>query len=150
VTDAAALVDKLEAVGGVTSEQSSQNTPRSAALLQTLIQRYENTFRQRITVMFDGHPVQPMIRSEVSGEATATSSPGAVIKLSGAVPEGAGQFAWTYGWTFATYAMTVDGSGATTSTQWLEGGQSSVPVSVVAAESHHNRVAIAVQYLALG
>jgi hydrogenase/urease accessory protein HupE len=100
---------------------------------------------------FDGAAVRPSIDYAVSGTATATSSPVAAIKLSGAVPQGARQFEWTYSWTFATYSLTVATDGDTQMTEWLEGGQRSAPISLSAGSKFPpNRVAIALQYLALG
>jgi hydrogenase/urease accessory protein HupE len=51
--------------------------------------------------------------------------------LTGAIPAGAQQLTWKYGWTFASYALTVRRSGsANPSTEWLEGGQTSAPFNL--------------------
>ena len=49
VTDAAALIDKLEASSGGTSPGSA-----SPAQLRSLLAHFDETFRQRVTVTFDG------------------------------------------------------------------------------------------------
>ena len=147
VADAAALVEKLESVAGVTDSAS----PRSAASLQTLLKRYDDIFRSRFTAAFDGAAVRPSIEYAVSGSATATSSPVAVIKLTGAAPQSGGQFEWRYSWTFATYALTIANDNGSQRTEWLEGGQRSTPIQLSALlQPRRNRSAIALQYLALG
>lgn len=51
--------------------------------------------------------------------------------LSGPRPNGANVFRWEYGWTFASYALQVQTrAGDEPSTQWLEGGEMSAPVSL--------------------
>jgi hydrogenase/urease accessory protein HupE len=143
VTDAAALAEKLQGMSG----QPSQ----SANALQLQLQNYDEVFRRRLMIAFDGIAVSPEIGYSVSGETTETSSPVATIRLSGPMPHGASQFAWTYSWTFATYSLTLrEAGGDTETTQWLEGGQASSPISLVSPQLPLSRTAIAARYLALG
>jgi hydrogenase/urease accessory protein HupE len=93
----------------------------------------EEKFRQRVKVAFDGTAVQPEI---VYGDP---------IRLKGAIPPGARQFTWTFGWTFATYALT-----AGTATEWLEGSQESKPVTLGAQAPPVSRLTIFGRYLTLG
>jgi hypothetical protein len=137
VTDAMSLAEKLS---GQTPASDS-----SAALLQSEIQKNDALFRQRVVAAFDGSAVNPAIDYSVTGIATATSVPAATIHLRGSIPPGARQFAWTYSWTFATYALTVGDN-----TQWLEGGQASTPVSLDVRRARMSRFAIALRYLTLG
>jgi hydrogenase/urease accessory protein HupE len=118
----------------------------TTAELQTLLPRYDEVFRKRVVAAFDGNAVNPSIEYSVSGEATATTSPVAMIKLKGAIPQGARDFAWTYSWTFATYSLTVQEQ----TPEWLEGGQRSTLVSFAAMAQRRSRLSIALQYLALG
>src|SRR5262249_32936912 len=153
VTDAAALVEKLETVSGVAGQydRSAENPVRSAPVLQALLKTYDEAFRRRLSATFDGTAVQPAIEYAVSGTATATSTPVAVINLSGDVPNRAQQFEWNYSWTFATYSLTVAADGDTQTTEWLEGGQRSGPIPLsLPAKVPRYRTAIAIQYLALG
>jgi hypothetical protein len=65
------------------------------------------------------------------------------------VPSGARAVRWTYGWTFASYAMTVRRTGTTEpATHWLEGGEASPEVDIAAPAP--DRARIAGRYLALG
>jgi hypothetical protein len=150
VTDAAALAEKLEAVSGITPQ--SEPSMRSASALQTILESRDETFRTRLAVAFDEATARPSsIRYTVSGAATATSSPVAVINLIGTVPRGARQFEWSYSWTFATYSFTVLGDADTQTTEWLEGGQPSSLISLSpTAKPRVHRYAIALQYLVLG
>jgi hypothetical protein len=77
----------------------------ASALADKLGGRFDETpFRERVKVLFDGGPVQPAI-------AYSVTPPAATIRLTGEIPPRARQFAWSYGWTFASYALTV-GTGA--------------------------------------
>ena len=79
------------------------------------------------------------------------AAPLATIRLTGSIPRGARQFTWTYGWTFASYALTVrSGTSAAGTTEWLEGGETSAPFRLTAAEPPPTRLAIAWRYLTLG
>ena len=144
VTDAVSLVEKLEALSG--------RTPQSdAAALEKQLRAGDELFRRRVVVAFDETAVRPEIEYAVTGVATATSVPAATIRLKGAVPQGARRFSWTYSWTFATYSLTIREAGKETqTTEWLEGGQSSTPVSLTLPARPPSRAAIGLRYLALG
>jgi hydrogenase/urease accessory protein HupE len=103
-----------------------------------------------VKLAFDGTAVQPAITYSV--EATdAVSAAAATIRLTGDVPANAQHFTWNYGWTFASYAMSVRTSeSGKPSTQWLEGGDTSAPLPVAAPAPQLSRVQTAVRYLALG
>jgi len=152
VTDAVSLAEKLGALSGQIPQSDSPLTMlRSAAALQVRLRTLDEVFRRRVIVAFDGSAVRPSIDYAVSGTATATSSPAAVIRLLGAIPRGARQFVWTYSWTFATYSLTVsDAAGSTQKTEWLEGGQTSTPSSLAFRNPPINRAAIGLRYLELG
>src|SRR2546428_1842780 len=147
VTDAAALVEKLEAL--TSQPPQSEPLPRGAAILQAQLQVYDEVFRRRVVVAFDETAVQPAIDYQVSGVATATSSPAASIRMRGTVPDGARRLAWSYSWTFATYSLTVRKDGQET-TEWLEGGQTSTPILLESPNRPLSRATIALRYLALG
>jgi hypothetical protein len=61
VTDAASLVDKLEALAG--STLPSEN---DAARLQALLNGFDGSFRRRVKVSFDGSEVRPAIAHSVA------------------------------------------------------------------------------------
>jgi hypothetical protein len=91
-----------------------------------------------------GQPVESRIRIAFDGAAAmpALARDGGSIRLTGAIPAGAREFTWSYGWTFATYSLTVNGA-----TQWLEGGQLSAPVGLATAAPAESTV---FRYLVLG
>ena len=144
-TDAAALVDKLEASsGGISPERAS------AAQLQSLLAGFDEAFRQRVTVTFDGSEVHPAIAYAVAPGTEAAASV-ATIRLTGEIPEQARDFAWRYGWTFASYAMTIRGAPSSAPAPvWLEGDQSSAPFAVASPTPPVDRLATAWTYLSLG
>ena len=126
VTDAASLSQKLEASAGADRD---------------------NVFRRRVKVTFDGSEARPAIAYSVDAGAAAI----ATIRLTGQIPANARHFTWTYGWTFASYALTIRSAGSDkVTTQWLEGGQSSSPLSLTAPAQDMTRVRIAWRYLTLG
>ena len=145
VTDAAALVDKLEASSGGKSPAHA-----SAARLQSLLAGFDETFRQRVTVTFDGSEARPAIAYAVS-PATDAAAPVATIRLTGEIPGQSHYFAWRYAWTFASYAMTIRGAPSDRpATVWSEGDQSSAPFVLASPTPPIDRLGTAWTYLSLG
>jgi hydrogenase/urease accessory protein HupE len=145
VTDAAALVEKLAASNG-------QLPPSSISLstLQPLLTTFDETFRRRVKIQFDSSADRSAIAYSVSSGVDASSAV-ATIRLSGTIPSDARQFTWTYGWTFASYAMTVRHSASESpATEWLEGGQSSAPFALRSPAPPIDRLGTAWRYLTLG
>jgi len=131
VTDATALAEKLEAVGSALP--------------------FDEKFRQRVKIAFDDAVVRPEISYSVVPAIDATSAAAATIHLTGEVPQGAQHFTWNYGWTFASYALTIrSNTSQDPATQWLEGGDSSAPVALAALTPPVNRLSTAWRYLRLG
>ena len=146
VTDATALAEKLEASAG-----ASLPANMSAPALQSLIVYFDERFRQKVKLAFDGSEMHPAITYSVEPPIDAASAAGATIRLTGEIPSDARQFTWTFGWTFASYAMTVRRvSSENPSTQWLEGGDTSAPISLMAPTPQVDRLHTAWRYLALG
>jgi hypothetical protein len=143
VTDAAALIEKMRRAPGPASPPES-DPARLGMLLPTL----DAVFRQRIGLAFDGIAVEPAIAYAVAA-ADGLAAPVATIRLTGTVPSGARSVRWTYGWTFASYALTVRRTAASDpSTHWLEGGQVSPAIDITAPSPDHLRTAG--RYLSLG
>ena len=146
VTDAAALVEKLEAAAG-RAPGSGDDPARQQAMLATL----DELFRRRLTASFDGTAIHPAIVYAVASPVDALSAAVATVHLSGEIPPGARTFTWSYAWTFASYALTVrSGPSGVPATEWLEGGQASTPFVVSGAAPSTGRPADAWRYFALG
>jgi hydrogenase/urease accessory protein HupE len=152
VTDAATLFEKLAAVTG---DSSPVNLGPSE--LQSLLTRFDETFRQRVKLRFDASDDHPEIAYGVAPGADGASAAIATIRLTGTIPPDARHFTWSYGWTFASYAMTIrrgpkvsDTSDTFSVTEWLEGGQSSAPFALTAAAPTIDRLGTAWRYLRLG
>lgn len=143
-TDAVALVEKLHAAGG--DSVSTGSDPMRLAEMQAL----DSRFRGRVVLTFDGLPATPDISYSVA-PAGAASAPVATVRLAGAVPPGARGMRWSYGWTFASYAMTVrsDRSGPPV-TQWLAGGETTDEIALATPAPHSGRLRTAARYAALG
>ena len=101
VTDAASLVEKLEASSG------SSPAETQADRLQNLLRSFDETFRKRVNIAFDGVEVQPTATYSVTPAVDNSSAASATIRLNGQTPSDAKHFTWTYSWTFASYALTV-------------------------------------------
>ena len=146
VTDATALIEKLHAARGQTFLVDS-NTEH----LQKLLDGFDDTFRQRVKLAFDASDVRPAISYLVSPGTDASPGPIATIRLSGALPSAAHDLTWSYGWTFASYAVTMrnDTMGNPT-TEWLEGGQRSTPFGLTSPAPTVDRLGTAWRYLTLG
>ena len=146
VTDAAALVEKLEASSG-----QSPSAGSDPDRLQFRLAHFDEKFRQRVKLTFDASEVGPAIAYAVSPGTDASSAPMATIRLTGRIPPGAGRFTWSYAWTFASYAVTVRTSAAQNpTTEWLEGGQRSAPFALTSPAPPVDRLGTAWRYLTLG
>jgi hydrogenase/urease accessory protein HupE len=137
VTDAASLSQKLDASAGA--------DPVS------VMRSHDDMFRQRVKVTFDGSEAHPTIGYSVAAGNDAGAAAIATIRLTGRIPANARHFTWTYGWTFASYALTIRSAGSDQfTTQWLEGGQSSPPSLLTAPAPQMTRMRTAWRYLTLG
>jgi hydrogenase/urease accessory protein HupE len=146
VTDAAALVEKLEASSGLPS--SADTRP---ARLQSLLTSFDERFRLRVKIAFDASEVRPAIAYSVAPGADAASSALATIRLTGRIPPDARHVTWTYAWTFASYALTVRSAASDNpATEWLEGGTTSAPFALTWPAARVDRLAVARRYLSLG
>ena len=146
VTDAPALVEKLEASAG--RPLTADTNP---ARLQGLLRDFDETFRQRVKIAFNESEVRPTISYTVAPPADASSATVAVIRLAGDVPRDARLFTWTYAWTFTSYAMTVPSAASENpASQWLEGGQTSSPFAVAPPPPGTDRLGTAWRYLRTG
>lgn len=145
VTDATALIEKLQASSGQTPVAESR-----ADHLQALLAGFDEKFRQRVKLIFDEAVVRPEIAYSIGPGIDASSAPVATILLSGEIPSTAKRFTWSYGWTFASYAITVrSAASADPATVWLEGGQTSTPF-VLTAAGPAGTLSTAWRYLKLG
>jgi hydrogenase/urease accessory protein HupE len=146
VTDAATLVEKLEASAG-----ESLPPETDSARLQSLLTRYDEKFRQRVKLAFNASAVHPVISYSVAPGIDATSPAVATIRLTGQIPPDARHFTWSYAWTFASYALTIRGAASENiTTEWLEGGQTSAPFALTVPAPPVDRLATAWRYLKLG
>lgn len=146
VTDAVSLVEKLEASVG--RPPSADNTPNR---LQAVLSTCGEIFRRRVKVAFDGLEDHPAISFAVSPLADVASPALATIRLAGDVPLETRAFTWTYSWTFASYALMVTNTGSDHPvTEWLEGGQTSAQIAVMAPPPPVSRLGTAWRYLLLG
>src|SRR5579864_4729786 len=81
VTDATALAEKLEASVGASLPANT-----SAPTLQSLIANFDERFRQRVKLSFDGLEVRPAITYSVEPPIDAASAAAATIRLTGEIP----------------------------------------------------------------
>src|SRR5437868_2937857 len=102
VTDATALAEKLEASAGKQLPATIQ-----ADRLESLLESFDESFRQRVHIAFDASEVRPAITYSVSPALDASSAPAAVIRFTGQIPPDAHRISWTFGWTFASYPLTI-------------------------------------------
>jgi hydrogenase/urease accessory protein HupE len=146
VTDAAALVEKLEASAGSPSAADG-----GAARLQSRLTGFDETFRQRAKMAFDASDVRPAIAYSVAPGIDSGSGAVATIRLTGQIPPDARHFTWIYAWTFASYAITIRSAASQNpATEWLEGGQRSAPFALRSPAAPAARLGTAWRYLRLG
>jgi hypothetical protein len=146
VTDADALLEKLEAVADHTGPKAK------AGELAARLTALEDIFRDRVAFTVDGVIVHPAIDFTVTPPSNDVTPAVATIRLTGRLPPGAAGVVWKYAWTFASYALRLDRADDThaSSTEWLEGGQSSTPYAIGVAPAPVSRLTITWRYLWLG
>ncbi len=147
VTDANALAEKLSVMAGEPVPEGE-----TVSQLQTRLTRLEQTFRTRVALQIDDHVLQPSLGFAVAPADDPAGGSVATIHLTGTLPSAAQSVSWTYGWTFASYALRLRHAtaGDEDGTVWLEGGETSTPFSLVTPAPSPGRVTIARRYLALG
>jgi hydrogenase/urease accessory protein HupE len=146
VTDAASLVEKLEASAG--RPAAVETRPDH---LRSLLVASDEQFRKRVAIAFDASEVRPAVSYAVAAGTSAAAAPIATISLTGQIPPNSRQFAWSFAWTFASYALILRNSASDNpATEWLEGSQRSAPFAVASPAPSFNRLATARRYLSLG
>jgi hypothetical protein len=141
VTDAQALIEKLETRAGIATTQRVDAAQVIAR---------EDLFLDRLSLAFDTGVVAPALQAVVAPAVDSTSPPVATVTLTGEVPRGAHQFTWTYGWTFATYAFAVDRADGEPHTEWLDGGETSEGILLSETRTPASLSTIVAEYLGLG
>ncbi len=125
VTDAAALLDKLETTAG--RQASIGERDAAPAVFANRLAALDAVFRSRLIVAFDEVGDRPATEYAVSPW-TDLSAPVATIRLTGKIPATAREFKWAYFWTFTTYALSVRATtGDDPVVESLESGQTSTP-----------------------
>ena len=145
ITDAVALAEKLETVAGRTLPSDS-----SAARLMELLTRDQALLRQRLHLTFDDVEVQPEIQIAVVPATDPLSPPAAMIRLTGTTPASASRLTWRYGWTFASYSLTVRGATGTGDPVWLEGDETSAAIDLHRIVPPPGRLEVVRRYVVLG
>jgi HupE/UreJ protein len=153
VTDAAALAEKLETVAGRTLPADS-----SVARLLDVLTRSQALLRQRLHLRFDDVEVQPEISIAVAPAPAPVGADlkvgpydvRATIRLTGTAPASASRMTWRYGWTFASYSLTVRGATGTGDPVWLEGDEQSATIDLHRIVPPPGRLESVRRYLTLG
>ena len=115
-----------------------------AVQLQARLTGAEGVFRRRVKLKFDDVEVSPGI-TFVTARGADPNTVLATIRLTGQTPPNARTVSWNYGWTFATYAVTVNGA-----TEWLDGGQWSKAFAVESTGGAAGKLETIKRYVVLG
>ena len=145
VVDPDALVTVLEAYGQQTMSRGLSREARDRR-----IAALSGVFLERALVSFDGRPVASTFEYVPSSAFNDFAQAPSKVRLSGIVPGGAGDVAFTYGLALGTYALNVRIGDGPVQTQWVVGGAPSIPVSLAAPLPPPTRAEIGWQYFLLG
>lgn len=151
ITDAQALLEKVETV-----TDAAGPTPADADVtrIESRLHALEAVVRGRVRLAFDGQPSAPALRIAVVPAGDANAPPLAHLQFRGEYPSEAAAFTWMYGWTFASYALTVrpgmNGEGGAMPVAWLEGGEMSPPLPIAVPPPTAGWRETAIRYLGLG
>ena len=145
VVDPDALLTKLEVFSGAEASSPSSKTERDRR-----IERLASVFLDRVSVSFDG--IREAVRFEylpVSAISDLAQMP-SIVRLAGQVPAGASALTFANGLAMGTYALNVRRGESPQQTFWLDGGNSSPAVSLLALPPPSTPGDIAAQYFGLG
>ncbi len=145
VVDPDALLPTLEAYGQRTI---SRDVPREER--DRRIAALAGVFLERVNVSFDGRRAESAFQYLPSSAFNDFAQAPSKVRLSGSMPRGAADFAFTYGLALGTYALNVRIGDGPVQTQWVVGGAPSVPVSLAAPLPPPTRAEIGWQYFVLG
>ena len=145
VVDPDALLTTLEAYGG---SAVSRDLPRAER--DRRIAALSPVFLERIAVTFDGQRVSPAFEYLPSSAFSDLAQAPSMVRLRGAVPAGARDFAFTYGLALGTYALNARIEDGPVQTQWIVGAAPSAPISLTNPPPPPTRADIAWQYFTLG
>ena len=145
VVDPDALLPTLEAYGQRPISRDVRRDERDRR-----IGALAAVFLERAGVSFDGRPAVPAFEYLPSSAFGDFAQAPSTIRLSGTVPSGASEFAFTYGLALGTYALNVRIGDGPVQTQWVVGGAPGAPVSIAAPLPPPTRAEIGWQYFALG
>jgi hydrogenase/urease accessory protein HupE len=145
VVDPDALLPTLEAYG---QQPISRDLPRPER--DRRIAGLASVFLERAAVSFDGATAHPEFSYVPSSAFNDFAQAPSRVRLTGAVPAGAGDFTFSYGLALGTYALNVRIGDGPVQTQWIVGGAPSAPVSLAAPLPPPTRAEIGWQYFVLG
>ncbi len=176
VTDARALLEKLEALAGAARPNTGPCLPqRLNGVPPCLPQRLngvppclperlngvpqqsdsrrfadlQQVFLDRVAITFDTHAVRPDVQAVFTPPEDENSPSVATVALLGHIPADARQLTWRYGWTFSTYSIEVRKKDGDSRTEWLE-AEDSAPIPLDARLPRTSRAWVFWQYLGLG
>lgn len=124
-TDAAALVEKLEALGGAERDGTGDGAEARIRALAPM-------FWSRVHLAVDGVTSAPPSHAEVSVSPGAAfgEAPVARIRWHGTWTASAQAMTWSYGWTFTPYALAVAAGRQEPVVTWVDGSETSPPIAL--------------------
>ncbi len=140
------LLNKLEARAG---------HPRSSGLgpdqLRRKLENLSAEIPTKVEIRFGDRQVRPQVHILLDSPADPDSPISVVVRLTGDIPHDAGPFTWKYGWSFTSYALSLENERhGQPVREWLEGEQQSAPFPIARNTVSPSRTKIILQYLALG
>jgi len=143
--DPDALLTKLEAYGGrtVSNGLDRNERDRSIVLLKQI-------FLDRACLQFDGVRSTPRFEYLPSSAFRDFAQAPSFVRLTGGIPPGARDAAFSYGLALGSFALNVRIGESPVQTFWLDGAQSSPRISLIAPPPAATSAEVARQYFGLG
>ncbi len=141
-TDAQTIADRLaSAQGGTTTGDQV-----TAQWLGTMAP----VFGDRVCIRADGRKLPLAVHARLLPASSPGGGPVALLSIDGRFPAATRQVSWAYGWTVASYALTIERPDRSQITVWLEGDQATAPIALTVPPPVPSQLQIAQQYLRLG
>jgi hydrogenase/urease accessory protein HupE len=145
LVDPDALLARLEVLGGTAVSRGLTRSERNRR-----IEALGAVFLDGVSVWFDGVRNQPRVEYLPASSFNDMAQTPSILRLTATVPRGARDFAFAYGLAMGSYALNIRIGESPVQTLWINGGERSSPVSIVAPPLPSTWSEVAWQYFGLG
>jgi hydrogenase/urease accessory protein HupE len=145
VVDPDALLTVLEVYGGAEVSTGLRRADRDAR-----IAALGTAFLDRVNLTFDGQRMRPRFEYQPASAFGDLARAPSIVRLTGLVPYATRSVTFAYGLALGSFALNVRIGDSPVQTVWLNGGETSAPISLTSPPPPATTAQVAWQYFGLG